>query len=229
MCISLMAKAKTVKAQSLSTRQKAIRFGTLGAVSVGALALLKIIYDKNPLLFRKLINMLWSGSKTLVTGGVSGVLAKGLTALGVFDLLENVTGEKTNEMQRQYMINAWVNLLNLIGFKLNYKGDVQGAEAVQQINLENHGLGEIEMQEAIEPPANTFEPSRYSPLVVPIDIVPRSNLIVDTSSMSTNLESESSSTPTPKSQVITDLLESLWLSRKRGPPSPLESITKKPR
>lgn len=210
------------------------KIGSLSALGVMGLTMLKLIYTHNPGLFRKLISYLWTASTGFVTGGYTAFVLNGLTALGIFDLLEDATGQIIPKQQREMIIQAWMNIITMFGYNVKYKGDPQAQTAMSQIDLLNNGLGEIEM--GLDPPAETISPISYSPLVTsetPFkDISERLNSIISISTSTSN--SQLSGQESPSSNYIISpgdwfagFFENMNLTNKRKAFDELERESKK--
>jgi hypothetical protein len=210
------------------------KLGSLGALGVMGLTMLNLIYTHNPGLFKKLISYLWSTSTGFVTGGYTTLVMNTLTALGIFDLLEDVTGQIIPKQQREMIIQAWMNIIAMFGYNVKYKGDPLGQEAISQIDLLNNGLGEIKM--GMDPPAETVSPVSYSPLVTNLlpskDISQRLDSLI-TNSSSTSM-SQLSGQESPTSNYIISpgdwfagFFENMKLTNKRKAFDELERESKK--
>lgn len=145
---------------------KAAKFGSALGGSLIALQLVYSLAKNNPGLLKKVMLGLWESTQSLVQGGSLGFAMKFLNSLGVWDKLEEYTGEAIHPVMKEA---ATTILLNLAPGVPNIKPILPLTEDIQMEDMDNVDMGSGNSPGVINtgenPPVTIIIPKTTSPLV----------------------------------------------------------------
>lgn len=147
---------------------KALKWGSLAGASIIGLTAIMNLAKNNPELLKKVIIGLWRNTQSLVQGGTVGFAVKFLNSLGVWDLLEEYTGEEINPELKEATAKT---LLNLTPGVVQIKPSLE--ISIPEIQMQPVYDSDVSMGSGNSPtldmPAMTIDiPTTTSPLLIQV-------------------------------------------------------------
>jgi hypothetical protein len=142
---------------------KALKWGSLAGASLIGLTAIMNLAKNNPELLKKVVLGLWENTQSLVHGGTVGFAVKFINSLGVWDLLEEYTGQEINPELKEATAKT---LLNLAPSVKQIKPSLEiSIPEIQMIPIND---SDVSMGSGNSPAMTIDIPTTTSPLVIQV-------------------------------------------------------------